>query len=31
MNDKWTRQDTQDLKWMALALLAMMAILELVW
>jgi hypothetical protein len=31
MNDKWTKQDTDDLKWIALALLTAMAILELVW
>lgn len=31
VNDKWTKQDTQDMKWMALALLTAMAILELVW
>ena len=31
VNDKWTQEDTDDLKWMALALLTAMAILELVW
>ena len=27
----WTKEDWNDMKWMALALLTVMAILELVW